>query len=270
MDVLIHFRKLFCLNGKIFSGKTFPIDRYLEGRLGVSYSVRQTQQGVMLEIDQCATTFVTPGPLTTILRNIAGNNMSPDMVIGERSMHDINQQLHNVKVYTKYQGYEHKYTLKRLVNKTVATISFEHEGKTVTMLQYYQTVYKIKLRYLNAPVAEMTKKCFIPIELLFVCPNQRYNAQLSPQQLSQMIRTTASTPRERQQGALDFIRSNTQFRLLKELEIDIDRRIVDANAYQLAPPALDIGGRTVTDCSWRNGSFVRRLAIVGAQCIAYA
>ena len=88
--------------------------------------------------------------------------------------------------------------------------------------------------------------------------------------MQQEVAPASSTPRERQQGALDFIRSNTQFRLLKELEIDIDRRIVDANAYQLAPPALDIGGRTVTDCSWRNGSFVRRLAIVGAQCIAYA
>ena len=236
----------------------------------MSYSVRQTQQGVLLEIDQCATTFVTPGPLLTILQNIAGRNMSPDMVIGERSMLDINQQLHNVKVFTKYQGYEHKYTFKRLVNKTVDQIRFEHEGKTVSMLQYYLDVYKIKLRYPKAPVAEMTKKCYIPIELLFVGANQRYNSQLSPYQLSQMIRTTASTPRDRQRGTLDFIRSNTQFRLLKELDIDIDRRIVDVNAYQLASPSVDIGGRTVSGSSWRNGPFVQKMPIVAPRCGADA
>ena len=38
--------------------------------------------------------------------------------------HEQLKQLHNVKVFTKYQGYEHKYTFKRLVNKTVDQIRF--------------------------------------------------------------------------------------------------------------------------------------------------
>ena len=219
----------------------------------------------MLEIDQCATTFVMSGPLIKVLQNIAGSNMMSDMTIGERSIQDINRQLRHIKVYTNYQGYKHKYTFNRLVNKTVASVTFEHEGKTVTMQQYYSQVYKIRLQYPRAPVAEMTKKCFIPLELLFVCDNQRYNMQLTPFQLSQMIKTTASTPRDRKQGTVSFIQANTQFRLLKELEIDIDRRLLDVNAYQLKPPVLDIGGKTVADSSWRNGRFVEKMSIVGAK-----
>lgn len=60
----------------------------------------------------------------------------------------------------------------------------EHE---TTVAEYYKKTYKINLRYPKAPLMETSRKTFVPIELLYVKPNQRYNHLLSPYQTSQMI-----------------------------------------------------------------------------------
>ena len=215
----------------------FKVDSFIQGRLGVNYAFRNTERGMLMEIDQCATCFVIPGPLLNVLKSIAGNNMSPQFQINEKSLRDVNKLLLHVKMYTTYQGYKHKYTFKQLVKQNALEATFENEGKKVTVASYMKEKYNITLKYPRANLAETTKKCLIPIELLTVSPNQRYQTLLSPFQTSTIIRTTASPPSRRQSLVNSFMSSSqSDFRLLKALDISLEQTPQHVRGYQLPPP----------------------------------
>ena len=97
-----------------------------------------------------------------------------------------------IKVYTKYQGYSHQYTIHKFsyMDATTCKFKMDNDGKEkeVTVSDYYRTTYDINLRYLKAPLVETSTKVFLPIELLYVKPNQRYNHLLSSTQICEMIR----------------------------------------------------------------------------------
>ena len=96
-----------------------------------------------------------------------------------------------MKVYTKHQGYSHTYTIKKFSHLTAASCKFMIEENGVK--DYFRDTYKIQLRYPQAPLMETAKKTYVPIELLFVKPNQRFNRLLSPFQTSQMIKVGAAS-----------------------------------------------------------------------------
>ena len=97
-----------------------------------------------------------------------------------------------VQVITKYQGYSRQYTIRKFSNMNATTCKFKVDengkDKEVTVAEYYRTTYHTKLHYLKAPLVETSSKVFIPIEVLYVKPNQRYNHLLSPSQVCAMIR----------------------------------------------------------------------------------
>ena len=103
-------------------------------------------------------------------------------------------------MYTKYQGYNHQYTVMKMISKTADTCIFpwkkteDSEPVMTSLTQYFNEVYHIRLQYSKAPVVETPRKTYLPIELLFVKPGQRYGRLLSPQQTSTMIRAAASPP----------------------------------------------------------------------------
>lgn len=100
--------------------------------------------------------------------------------------------LFGVKVYTKHQGYQHTYTIKKFSHMSAASCKFtiEKDGNKyeTTVKDYFRDNYNISLKYPDAPLMETAKKTYVPIELLSVKPNQRYNHLLSPFQTSNMIR----------------------------------------------------------------------------------
>ena len=87
-----------------------------------------------------------------------------------------------MKVYTKHQGYSHTYTIKKFSHLTAASCKFMIEENGVKR----ETSVKDYFR-------ETAKKTSVPIELLFVKPNQRFNRLLSPFQTSQMIKVGAAS-----------------------------------------------------------------------------
>ena len=99
-----------------------------------------------------------------------------------------------MKVYTSHQGYNHTYTIKKFSHMTAATCKFniekDGEKRETTVKDYFDSNYHIKLRYPQAPLMETAKKTYVPIELLFIKPNQRFNHLLSPYQTSNMIKVS--------------------------------------------------------------------------------
>lgn len=139
----------------------------------------------------------------------------------------------------------------------------EHE---TTVAEYYKKTYKINLRYPKAPLMETSRKTFVPIELLYVKPNQRYNHLLSPYQTSQMIlvrkevksdsQTTASPPAQNKRVISDYLQSEkSKFRLLSSFEMSIGQTLEKVDAFVLPTPKMQCGTQRNIDPvngAWRN------------------
>ena len=250
------------LSSKIYFGKTFNIDHdFLEGRMGVVYNFRTTEKGLMLAIDQCATAFIVAGPLMNTIKSICNRNFDERTgTVGKRSLSDLNKNLLNVKVISKHQGYDHTYVIKKFstFNANTCRFTMEQDGKKqeMTIREYFKKAYNINLKYPEAPLVETTRKTYLPIELLYVKPNQRYNSMLSPYQTSQMILAAASPPAECKRVVEDYVQSDkTRLRLLESFDIDICRNLEKVVGYQLTPPSMKCGpiSKLVpVNGAWRN------------------
>ena len=59
-------KNLVCQSSKVYCGSTFGLEKnLLEGRMGINYNFRVTEQGLMLAIDQCATAQCAVATSTT-------------------------------------------------------------------------------------------------------------------------------------------------------------------------------------------------------------
>ena len=84
-------KNLVCQSSKVYCGSTFGLEKnLLEGRMGINYNFRVTEQGLMLAIDQCATAFIVAGPLLNTVKAVCGRNFDDNTgMVGKRSMTDV-------------------------------------------------------------------------------------------------------------------------------------------------------------------------------------
>ena len=151
-------------------------------------------------------------------------------------------------MYTKYQGYNHQYTVMKVISKTADTCIFpwkkteDSEPVMTSLTQYFNEVYHIRLQYSKAPVVETPRKTYLPIELLFVKPGQRYGRLLSPQQTSTMIRAAASPPIKNKALIANYLRSDkSDFQLLRSFDISLNKELEKVEAHMCEPPSLLCG-----------------------------
>lgn len=250
------------ISSKIYSGKTFVVDRnFLEGRMGVNYNFRTTEKGLMIAVDQCATAFITAGPLLNTVRSICNKNFDERTgIVGKRSLSDLNKYLLHVKVISKHLGYSHQYTIKKFTSLNANTCRFklEVEGKEteMTISEYFKKQYKIILKYPLAPLVETTRKNFIPMELLSIKPNQRFGNMLSPYQTSQMILSAAAPPADCRRTIEDYVQSDkVHLRLLKSFDIEVGSSLEKVTGYQVPLPSMKCGpaqNLSPVNGAWRN------------------
>lgn len=77
----------------------------------------------------------------------------------------------------------------------------DDRSKKITVADYFLKKYKIRV-ISGVPVVRMTKKIrkepvYMPIDVLRIDPNQRYNVKLSDTQTSNMIKFAVTLPKDR-------------------------------------------------------------------------
>jgi len=118
----------------------------------------------------------------------------------------------------------------------------------VSLFDYFKRKYGMSV-YRNIPVARMTKKIageavHLPLDVLKIKDNQRYNTKLSDSQTSNMIKFAVTLPKERwaavQKGVkmLDW----AQDRYLQHYGIKISTQPTTVQARELPKPQLTFGG----------------------------
>lgn len=99
------------------------------------------------------------------------------------------------------KGAETQWTIEEFVNKDANDATFQdpdNQTRRITIAQYFKKKYNVVCN-LNVPVVKMTKKIrgepvYLPIDVLRIDVNQRYNTKLSDRQTSEMIKVCSLIP----------------------------------------------------------------------------
>ncbi|KAH9862201.1 hypothetical protein IAQ61_010404 [Plenodomus lingam] len=97
-----------------------------------------------------------------------------------------------------------QWTIDEFVNMDATRATFtdpDDRSKKITVADYFLKKYKIRV-ISGVPVVRMTKKIrkepvYMPIDVLRIDPNQRYNVKLSDTQTSNMIKFAVTLPKDR-------------------------------------------------------------------------
>ncbi|KAM0677764.1 hypothetical protein BDAP_001613 [Binucleata daphniae] len=177
-----------------------------------------------------------------------GYNRGPDSSpINAESIAKLTTILKKTKVTaTHMKDKEFTFKASGLTDKPANEITFEIDGKTMSVADYFEMKYK-RLEHPNLPCVVRSRKgredVFFPIEVLKLSSNQKYPAKLDEFQTSQMIKVAVKTPIRRFQILNQKIKelAMNQNETLNKFNVVFENNFVTCKGRVLQPPQLEYG-----------------------------
>ncbi|TBU46218.1 argonaute-like protein [Dichomitus squalens] len=167
------------------SAPPVPLGGGLEAWRGFYSSVRPAWKQLMVNVNVCTTAFYTPGNLAD--RMIEFMNLSPTT--------RLRTFVRSVRVKTTHLGY--RKTVKGLANVNARQHKFTAEGMgEVTVEQYFQRKYKIKLRYPDLPLIDVggQRTNYLPAEVCMILEKQPYQGKVPDELTANMLLVACQYP----------------------------------------------------------------------------
>ncbi|KAG6053290.1 hypothetical protein E4U32_007725, partial [Claviceps aff. humidiphila group G2b] len=130
---------------------------------------------------------------------------------------------------------------------TANVVTFDHDGRKVTVADYYQQKYGVELNNPDIPLIDAGRGGFIPMELALIQPMQRYNFKLNPEKMKSMIEFAVTRPEQRR----EYIEKNVaELKLisnpyLKAYGVEFDSTFTETKARILPAPVVHFGNDQV-------------------------
>uniref|UniRef100_A0A1I7Z033 Piwi domain-containing protein n=1 Tax=Steinernema glaseri TaxID=37863 RepID=A0A1I7Z033_9BILA len=176
-----------------------------------------------------------------------------DGVVDPRDVKKVGDLLKGLFVETRYANKVRKFEINGVSKESAQTYEFQYNGFPMTVEHYYKRRYNVSLALPRASLARIKSRkiegrqsgyIYLPMELLFVCPNQRVKStQQTPKQISEMIRSCATLPADREKEinrhceTLRLNGPNAQ-RTLKTAQMHVDTSLMVVEGRALAPPSI--------------------------------
>ncbi|KAJ2899932.1 hypothetical protein MKZ38_002731 [Zalerion maritima] len=130
------------------------------------------------------------------------------------------------------------------VGATANQVTFNYNGKVISIREYFLEKYNTTLDYPNWPVVVTSKQGIFPVEVCHIAPDQRYTFKLTPDQTSKMITFAVTKPPARRN---DIMRNVSLLnwgndRFLKDFGICINSSMTMTEAKLLQNPKIQFGG----------------------------
>ncbi|EMD37096.1 hypothetical protein CERSUDRAFT_84117 [Gelatoporia subvermispora B] len=157
----------------------------LEAWRGFYSSVRPAWKELMVNVNVCTTAFYTPGNLADRLQEFL------DASFGARA----NAFAKGVRVKTTHLGYTR--TVKAVAQITAKQHKFAtEEYGSVSVEQYFQKKYNIRLQYPDLPLIEIggQQKNYLPAECCVVLEKQPFRGKLTEEHTAAMIKIACQPP----------------------------------------------------------------------------
>jgi len=128
--------------------------------------------------------------------------------------------------------------------------TFDCDGKKVTVQQYFESKYKMKLKYPHLPcvwVGSRDKMNLVPMEICSIAAGQEYRRKLNDIQMSNMIKVAATPADLRKQKILNSVKDMkfSQDSYAKSFGISVDSNMTEVVGRVLPTPKLLYAGSSI-------------------------
>ncbi|KAK7193057.1 hypothetical protein DPSP01_007599 [Paraphaeosphaeria sporulosa] len=244
--------------------RRFDLGGGVEAFKGVFSSLRpclnnKLEKGLTVNVDVANGTFWRSQPLGPAM--FSSFNLDPDRFSGlfMREKKDwrgssMKKDMHRFKkigVSATHVKPHVQYTIDEVEGKDVNEATFtDRDGNTVSLRQYFAQKYQKNLRP-GFPVVKMTKKIrgkqvYLPLEVLNIDANQRYNTKLSDKQTSEMIKFAVTLPKDRWAAVINGVQllNWQQDRFLNHYGLKINPAPAKVKGVLLPPPKSCFGAKS--------------------------
>lgn len=248
-------RRLTSIKRSFFNetSKRHALGGHVDHTTGVYQSLRVAHHPgghrFVVNVDVANGTFWTPSDLWRAVSTIARlppNNEGAVSQLLRNNNPKFNElkRLHRLRVYASHRnGKDDDYTIAYFLKQDSSHQLTMKDGK-MTVRDYFQKAYNIRLRHPEWPVVQMNKKAVLPLELLKIKPMQRYQYKLDENQTSAMIKEAVTPPKSRwaaiQHGVDTLDWRNDQF--LNNYGLIIDKTPISVDARLIQNPKLQFSG----------------------------
>jgi len=224
-------------------------------------SVRPVVQGLVINVDLNFSAFLHEQSAIDLVQKIlAAPNGTPFDARKSLAVHHFNlltTEMRGVKFWTTHTGHKMTQTIER-ISGLADQISFEHDGHTVTVANYFRQKYGIALKYMHLPLIQVKRKngfSYVPLELATIQKNQRRTRLVTPRQAQDVIKLAAVRPGPRLNQLREILRGLDLNRgLIASQVISCDSEPMPApNARLLPPPAISYAQNKIvqpSDGAW--------------------
>ncbi|KAE9213998.1 Protein argonaute [Phytophthora fragariae] len=209
---------------------------------GYHQAIRLADHKLLMNVDQAATVFYSPGPLMQ-LAMAALRARGPDEVrdLSERDMKSLARALRKIEVVPTHRK-DRKRAIFGVSAQPASLTMVDIKGENMSVATYFSRKYNMQLRYPNLPLVNVGskrpgKENWLPIEVCEVAPGQRC-ANINDLDTAEIIRQTSQPPRNRQENIMEQVRQagfeNDPF--LAAFGIKVDQRLVSTEAHVIDAP----------------------------------
>lgn len=220
---------------------------------GVYTSARPSNWGLVLNVDESHTAFYEEQPVLDFMaKTLRMNTLNANISLRDSDRMVMEKQLKFLRVSVKHQAQKRQYRVEKLTSKTASQISFDVDGKKVSIGQYFKKQYNYTLKYPNLPciwVSPKEKNTFIPMEVCDIVAGQRCMRKLTDNETRTMIRATAKKPQIRKAGTDEKMKKMQIGKdpYVNQFGFEVDTQMVQIKGKVIQPPKLGYSNnQTVT------------------------
>ncbi|KAG6611995.1 Argonaute1 (AGO1) [Phytophthora cinnamomi] len=215
---------------------------------GYYQSLRPTQSRLVVNLDLAATAFVEARSVTDYLCETLALRQLPASL--NRFQHkDFSKAVRGVKVNVTHRpGVRRSYRVNGLSKDSAENTFFQtDDGQRVSVVQYFQRAYNLRLRYPKLPclhVGAPQKKNYLPMEVCHIMAGQKCPRKATDKQVANMIRFTCTPPDQRKR-AIEHKFQEAGFNsdpTLRAFGLEVDPNMVETTGRQLPPPTIEYSG----------------------------
>lgn len=210
--------------------------------LGYQQSLRPCQTGLALNINMAATAMLEASELTDYMYekigDVQGRGLTPVQI------RILNRALKGIKIKTKHNQF--KKAIRSVCRGSPFDERFLNEaaGREMTVAEYFQQQYNIKLTNRHLPcIAVGNGKVILPPELCTIAAGQR-RSKLTELQTAEMIKTAAQKPDDKARWIDKVVQQKAAFDNdpnMKGFQMRVNGKQMEVQARVLPNPRLSYG-----------------------------
>ncbi|CAI5744072.1 unnamed protein product [Peronospora destructor] len=242
-------KKFTVIGRNLFHGKgATSLGEGAELWFGYFQSLRATQNRLIVNLDLAATVFVEEMAVVDFVCKILSMRQMPT-TLAKHQHSAFSKAIRGVKVnITHRPGVKRSYRVNGLSKESADKTFFANDdGQRMSVVQYFQKTYNIRLRYPNLPcvhVGAPQKKNYLPMEVCHIMAGQKCPCKVTDKEVANMIKFTCTPPDKRKRAIEQKFREagfNTDS-TLQAFGLDVDSRMVETTGRQLPPPTIEYSG----------------------------